>query len=190
MVDPVVEGTRLAKVLMDGGTSLNILYAETLEGMGILMSRLSTSNMSFYGVVPGKKGASLGQIALDVVFGDSKHFRKEKLTFEVVDFQSAYHAILGRSAYACFMARPCYVYLKLKMPGPKGVITISGNRRRQKSASRRARRSPMLGWWQKSGRNTKGTQTRVICCEPRSLLRNQRSSRPVRQNPFTSTRPT
>ena len=25
------------------------------------------------------------------------------------------------------MARPCYVYLKLKMPGPKGVITVSGN---------------------------------------------------------------
>ena len=27
------------------------------------------------------------------------------------------------------MARPCYVYLKLKMPGPKGVITINGDRR-------------------------------------------------------------
>ena len=97
------------KVLMDGGSSLNILYAETLEGMGIPMSRLSTSNMSFYGVIPGKKAASLGLIALDVVFGDSKNFRKEKLTFEVVEFQSAYHAILGRPAYARFMARPCYV---------------------------------------------------------------------------------
>ena len=28
------------------------------------------------------------------------------------------------------MARPCYVYLKLKMPGPKGVITVTGNRQR------------------------------------------------------------
>ena len=27
------------------------------------------------------------------------------------------------------MARPCYVYLKLKMPGPRGVITINGDRR-------------------------------------------------------------
>ena len=65
---------------------------------------------------------------MDVVFGSDKNFRKEKLTFEVVDFQSAYHAILGRPAYARFMARPCYLYLKLKMPGPKGVITITGNR--------------------------------------------------------------
>ena len=94
------------------------------------MSRLSESNMSFHGVIPGKKAESLGQIALDVVFGDSKNYRKEKLTFEVVDFQSSYHAILGRPAYARFMARPCYVYLKLKMPGPKGVITITGNRKK------------------------------------------------------------
>ena len=27
------------------------------------------------------------------------------------------------------MAHPCYVYLKLKMPGPKGMITITGNRK-------------------------------------------------------------
>jgi hypothetical protein len=67
---------------------------------------------------------------LDVVFGTDKKFRKEKLTFKVVDFQSAYHAILGRPAYARFMARPCYVYLKLKVPGPKGVITVTGNRQR------------------------------------------------------------
>ena len=85
--------------------------------MGIPMSRLSESNMSFHGVIPGNRAESLGQSALDVVFGDSKNYRKEKLTFEVVDFQSAYHAILGRPGYARFMARPCYVYLKLKMPG-------------------------------------------------------------------------
>ena len=65
-----------------------------------------------------------------MVFGDSKNYRKEKLTFEVIDFQSAYHAILGRPAYARFMARPCYVYLKLKMSGPKGVINITGNRKK------------------------------------------------------------
>ena len=115
---------------MDGGSGLNILYGETLKGMGIPMSKLSESNMSFHGIIPGKKAESLDQIILDVVFGDSKNYRKEKLTFEVVDFQSAYHTILGRPAYACLMARPCYVYLKMKMPGPRGVITVTGNRQK------------------------------------------------------------
>ena len=38
VVDPVVEGTQLTKVLMDSGSGLNILYAETLKGTGIPMS--------------------------------------------------------------------------------------------------------------------------------------------------------
>ena len=128
MVDPVVGGTRLAKVLMDGGSGLNILYSEALKGMGIPMSKLSESNMRFHGDIPGKKD-SLDHIS-DVIFSDEKNYRKEKLTFEVVDFLSAYHAILGRPAYASFMARPCYVYLKMKMLGPKGVIMVAGNRQR------------------------------------------------------------
>ena len=31
VVDPIVGNTRLTKVLMDGGSGLNILYANTLE---------------------------------------------------------------------------------------------------------------------------------------------------------------
>jgi hypothetical protein len=43
----------------------------------------------------------------------------------VVSFPGTYHGILRRQAYAKFMAVPTYTYLKLKMPRPKGVITIS-----------------------------------------------------------------
>ena len=42
----------------------------------------------------------------------------------MVGFKGTYHAILGRPCYAKFMAVPNYTYLKLKMPGPNGVITI------------------------------------------------------------------
>ena len=48
----------------------------------------------------------------------------ETLTFEVVRFHGTYHAVLGCPCYAKFMVVPNYTYLKLKMPGPKGVITI------------------------------------------------------------------
>lgn len=44
--------------------------------------------------------------------------------FEVVDFSGFYHAILGRLCYAKFMVVPNYIYLKQKMLGPNGVITI------------------------------------------------------------------
>ena len=59
------------------------------------------------------------------MFGSQANFRSEVLTFEVVDFLGSYHAILGQPCYAKFMAIPNYTYLKLKMPGPNGVITVS-----------------------------------------------------------------
>jgi hypothetical protein len=38
-----------------------------------------------------------------------------------------YHAILGTPALAKFMVIPHYVYLLLKMPTKKGVLTLRGN---------------------------------------------------------------
>jgi hypothetical protein len=88
------------------------------------LDQLEPSTTPFHGVAPGKRVQPLGQINLPVWFGTPDNFRKETLTFEVVGFRGAYHAILGRPCYAKFMAVPNYTYLKMKMPGPKGVITV------------------------------------------------------------------
>ena len=45
----------------------------------------------------------------------------------MVDLESPYHVLLGRPALAKFMAVPHYAYLKMKMPGTKGIITINGD---------------------------------------------------------------
>ena len=71
---------------MDGGSGLNIIYANKLEAMGIPMTQLNKSNMQFHGEIPRKKAKSLSQIALDVVFSEEKNIRKERLNFKVVDF--------------------------------------------------------------------------------------------------------
>ena len=42
----------------------------------------------------------------------------------MVDFLGSYHSILGQPCYAKFMVIPNYTYLKLKMLGPNGVITV------------------------------------------------------------------
>jgi hypothetical protein len=127
VVDPVIGNTRFSKVLMDGGNSLNILYAHTLRLLGIGLDQLRPSTTPFHGVAPGKRVQPLGQIHLPVWFGTPDNYRKETLTFEVVRFRGAYHAILGRPCYAKFMAVPNYTYLKMKMPGPNGVITLGSS---------------------------------------------------------------
>jgi hypothetical protein len=44
-----------------------------------------------------------------------------------MDWPSQYHAILGRPAFAKFMAVPHYAYLTLKIPGSKGTIIVQGS---------------------------------------------------------------
>jgi hypothetical protein len=124
VVDPIIGNVRLTKVLMDGGSGLNIVYAETLGLLRIDLSSVRTGAAPFHGIVPGKRVQPLGQLDLPVCFGTPSNFRKETLTFKVVGFRGTYHAVLGRPCYAKFMAVPNYTYLKLKMSGPNGVITI------------------------------------------------------------------
>jgi hypothetical protein len=54
VVDPVIGNTRFSKVLMDEGSSLNILYAHTLRLLGIGLDQLRPSTTPFHGVAPGK----------------------------------------------------------------------------------------------------------------------------------------
>jgi hypothetical protein len=124
VVDPVIGNARLTKVLMDGGSSLNIIYAETLGLLGIDLSTIRAGAAPFHGIIPGKHVLPLGQLDLPVCFGAPSNFRRETLTFEMVGFRGTYHAVLGRPCYTKFMAVPNYTYLKLKMSGPKGIITV------------------------------------------------------------------
>ena len=62
-----------------------------------------------------------------MVFGSPDNFRSEELIFDIVPFRSGYHALLGRTAFAKFNVVPHYAYIKLKMLGPRGVITVNGN---------------------------------------------------------------
>jgi hypothetical protein len=54
-------------------------------------------------------------VVLPVTFGTKDNYRTKYIKFEMADFDSSYHAILGRPALAKFMVVPHYVYLLLKM---------------------------------------------------------------------------
>ena len=97
--------------------------------MGINPSRISQSNTAFEGV-PGVEAYGRGSVVLEVTFGSPGNSRSEELLFTIAPFQSGYHALLGRMAFARFNAIPHYAYLKLKMPGPRGVIIVSGSTER------------------------------------------------------------
>jgi ABC-type nitrate/sulfonate/bicarbonate transport system substrate-binding protein len=93
VVDLIISMKRLTKVLMDRGSSLNIIYVKTLDAMGIDRSRIQPLGVPFHGIVPGKQAILLGQIDLPLTFGDPTNYRMETLL--VVGFHGSYHAILG-----------------------------------------------------------------------------------------------
>jgi hypothetical protein len=129
VLKPVVAGSKLNKVLIDGGSGLNVLFAKTLKKMGLDITHMLTKSTSpFYGIVPGNAAIPLVSVVLPVTFGESRdNYRTEYIKFEVADFETSYHAILGRPAIAKFMAVPHYTYLVLKMPSPAGVLSLQGD---------------------------------------------------------------
>ena len=110
---------------MDGSSGLNLIYEDTLNKMQIDRSRIEQSNTTFRGIIPSREARCAGKTKLDVVFGTPENYRSEQITFQVAPFNSGYHALLGRDTFTRFQAIPHYGYMKLKMPGPNGIITLA-----------------------------------------------------------------
>ena len=55
VLSPIVDGFRLTKVLMDGGSGLNLIYEETLQKMEIDWSRIEQSSTTFRGIIPSRE---------------------------------------------------------------------------------------------------------------------------------------
>lgn len=139
MLDPTLVGpcknVKFSRCLIDDGSSINIMYRDTMVKLGIAENMLESSRTTFHGIVPGVSCVPMGRVRVDVIFGTKENCRVENIEFEVVDLVSPYHILLGRPAMHKFMATAHISYLKMKMPGPNGVITIAGNYKRSLECS-------------------------------------------------------
>ena len=80
---------------MDGGSSLNLLYQDTVRKMGIDPSRIKPTTTILKGAVFGVEAHYTGSITLEVVFGSPDNHRTEDLVFDIVPFRSDHQALLG-----------------------------------------------------------------------------------------------
>jgi hypothetical protein len=65
----------LPKTLIDGGSSLNIIFTKTLKKMDFDFNKMTTCNEPFYGVVLRKNAYPIGRVCLPVTFGTKENFR-------------------------------------------------------------------------------------------------------------------
>jgi hypothetical protein len=120
----VIRESRVKKVIVDRGSSINATFPRTLLGLGVALKDLNESDTPSFGIVPIEGEYSLGNIYMLVTFGTPENYRTKFLRFEVARFDCGYNAIIGRPGLAKFMAIPHYSYMILKMPGPPGIITM------------------------------------------------------------------
>jgi hypothetical protein len=95
IVSTIVKDVKLNQVLIDGGSSLNILFLMTFDQIELSRSALRPSRAPFHGMVPKATATPIGQIILPMTFGTQENFCTKHLQFEVSDFKMAYNAFLG-----------------------------------------------------------------------------------------------
>ena len=83
------------QVLVDNGSSADILYYPTFQQMGIDRERLIPKNAPLV-CFGGTRVFPLGMVTLSIMVGDYPQQITKDVTFLVVNCLSAYNAILGR----------------------------------------------------------------------------------------------
>ena len=88
VLDPIIDGYHFTRVLMDGGSSLNLIYQDTVRKIGIDPTKICHSNTTFKGATLGPGAHSTSSLLLEVIFGFPDNFRSKNLTFHIAPFQS------------------------------------------------------------------------------------------------------
>jgi hypothetical protein len=83
VLDPVMcsdtHTYRFSRVLIDGGSSINLLYRSSMEKLGIPLAQLRPSRLTFHGIVLGHSCTPMGRVQLEVLFGEKGNSRREPI---------------------------------------------------------------------------------------------------------------
>jgi hypothetical protein len=124
VIEVNIAGWVIGNILVDNGSSEDILFLKTFEKMNLSQHMLHPPEYPLQGF-GGKPIKPVGKVSLPVSFGDLDNVRTVTLTFDVVDIYHPYLAIFGRGFMNKFDVFIKQQFLCMKIPAPKGVITVS-----------------------------------------------------------------
>ncbi|KAK1363227.1 hypothetical protein POM88_038788 [Heracleum sosnowskyi] len=129
IINPIIEENKIWKVLVDGGSLVNILYHRTYCKMNLGGEQLEPCHEApLYGFrnqpVPIE-----GTITLPIVLGKAPYTMEKEAKFYVVRVESPYNSILGRPILSAFQAVASVPHLKLKFPTENGIGEMRGDQK-------------------------------------------------------------
>ncbi|XP_052172226.1 uncharacterized protein LOC127788156 [Diospyros lotus] len=131
--DPLVITAELGKwelrrILVDPGSSSEILYRQAFLGMGYEMTQLRAAKVPLVGF-DGEAVYSEGIIQLPLTVGRGSRTSRVMLDILVADVPSAYNMILGRSGLNALRAIPSTYHMMMKFPTDRGTGEVWGDLR-------------------------------------------------------------
>ncbi|XP_058104050.1 uncharacterized protein LOC131248027 [Magnolia sinica] len=115
-------------ILVDIGSSANVIYSEAFERMVVPRSHLRPVKTPMHGFVE-EKVISEGTISLPVTAGEGKHQVTLMVDFLVVNIPSVHNIILGRPSLNAMRAVVSTYHLMMKFPAEEGIGYLRGDQR-------------------------------------------------------------
>ena len=120
VVRAIVANKTVHRVLVDNGSSADIIFASAFDKMGIGREKLEPVNTHLRGF-SGEKILPLGSIQLVLTLGEAPCQATTTARFLIVDAPSAYNMLLGRPSLNAIKAIPSAYHMMIKFPTIHGV---------------------------------------------------------------------
>ena len=128
VIRAAVANKTIHRVLVDNGSSIDIIFASAFDKMGIGREKLEPVSTYLRGF-SGERVLPLGSTQLVLTLGDPPCQATTTIRFLIVDSPSAYNMLLGRLSLNTIKAIPSAYHMVIKFPTANGVGMVRGNHR-------------------------------------------------------------